>query len=38
MLLTMLRGISEAPYQNKASHTADMQIRNLLLMLGYYGD
>lgn len=36
--LTQLRGISEAPYQNKVSHTADHRIRNLLLMLGYYSE
>lgn len=34
--LSQLRGVSHTPYQNKASHTADLQIRNLLLMLGYY--
>lgn len=36
--LTRLRGVSQVPYQNKASHTADLRLRNLLLMLGYYSD
>lgn len=36
--LTQLRGLSQSPHQNKVSHAADLQIRNLLLMLGYYAD
>lgn len=38
LFLSRLRGIAQVPYQNKASHTADLRLRNLLLMLGYYAD